>query len=56
MHKEERGKRQCNQKVSGVETDSAFIPANTPVYIGYVKDNSDYANGDYISFGVYATN
>ena len=43
------------KKVSGVETDSAYIPANTPVYIGYVKDNSDHGNGDYISFGVYAT-
>lgn len=44
------------KKVSGVETDSAYIPANTPVYIGYVKDNPDYGNGDYISFGVYETN
>ena len=43
------------KKVSGVETDSAYIPANTPVYIGYVKDHSDHRNGDYISFGVYAT-
>lgn len=43
------------KKVSGVGTDSAYIPANTPVYIGYVKDNSTHENGDYISFGVYAT-
>ena len=41
-------------KVSGVQTDDVVIPANTPVYIGYTKDNSDYGNGDYIVFGIYA--
>lgn len=41
-------------KVSGVQTDDVVIPANTPVYIGYTKDSSDYGNGDYIVFGIYA--
>ena len=42
--------------VSGVGTDSVVIPANTPVCLGYVKDGSQHENGDYVIFGIYATN